>query len=345
DGGIFSYGDAEFYGSVGATTLSAPIVGIASGSGDAIPATPTAPTSIVGYDLSWPQCGGLWPSPPYGFGIVGVTGGHLFSANPCLRAQWRWATDHGSFAGLYLNTNSFTTDELAAFLAGPALSCKGSLACAYHEWGRLGADAALKAAKDLGAPMWWLDVETGNVWSPDTNANAFLLQGMIDELRAHGKRVGIYSTAQQFGEVVGGYAPGLPTWVAGADPGSPAAWCSGRSFGGGPTWMVQDLGGAFDVDVLCSGGVSSYKVSFAVPRKLTVPTYAHPTPPAAKTPDHDPMPLLGVSGDALVKASGAILEARPHVPAWIKAGGAVVVFAFLGWHGRRHHRRPAQPSR
>ena len=343
DGGIFSFGDAEFFGSVGATTLNSPVVGIASGSGDAIPTTPGAPTSSFGFDLSWPQCGGLLPAPPYGFGVVGVTGGHLFSANPCLREQWRWATDHGSFAGLYLNSNAFTTDELATFLAGPALSCKGFVPCAFYQWGRQGAAEALKAAKDLTAPMWWLDVETGNTWAGDPNANAVILRGMIDELRAQGKRVGIYSTTLQWNEVTGGFAPGLPTWVAGADPGSPGAWCSGHSFGGGPTWLVQLLGGDFDVDLLCPAGASSYRATFAFPRKVAVPKYPDP----ASHPSHaapEPaleIPLLGVSGVAVAHAAASLVHGHARVPAWVKLGGPLAVLAFRGvpslFGRKRHH--------
>ena len=39
----------------------------------------------------------------YGFGIVGVTGGHPFSQNGCLGAEWSWATSSGSGGGLYVN--------------------------------------------------------------------------------------------------------------------------------------------------------------------------------------------------------------------------------------------------
>jgi hypothetical protein len=359
DGGIFSFGDAEFYGSVGATTLNAAVVGIAGGSGWAIPRTPTAPTSSYGFDLSWPQCGGLLPAPPYGFGVVGVTAGHLFSTNPCLREQWHWATDHGSFAGVYLNTNAFRTDELAAFLAGPAASCKGFVPCAFYQWGRQGAAEALKAAKDLPAPAWWLDVETGNVWAADPNTNAVILRGMIDELRAQGKQVGVYSTSLQWGEIVGGFAPGLPTWVAGADAGSPAAWCSNHSFGGGPTWLVQLLGGNFDVDLLCPAGATAYKSTFAFPTKLPVPKYPDPVTPVTPVtratpvirPSREPgatpapqVPMLGVSGAAISQVAASLDPPHRSVPSRLTIGAAVTVLAFVAWSGvyvlrrrRRHY--------
>ncbi len=48
-------------------------------------AGPYTPGS-TGYDISWPQCGGRYPDPPYAFGIIGVTGGRAFTRNSCLDA-------------------------------------------------------------------------------------------------------------------------------------------------------------------------------------------------------------------------------------------------------------------
>ena len=45
----------------------------------------TVPTP-TGYDISYPQCGGSYPR-NIAFGIVGVTRGLAFSANPCLVAS------------------------------------------------------------------------------------------------------------------------------------------------------------------------------------------------------------------------------------------------------------------
>src|SRR5437762_8172950 len=70
--------------------------------------------AATGFDISYPQCGGPFPSNP-AFGIVGVNGGIVFSPNPCLGAgngpsELAWAG--GMRAQLYANTGN----------PGPALS-------------------------------------------------------------------------------------------------------------------------------------------------------------------------------------------------------------------------------
>src|SRR5690242_19391397 len=48
----------------------------------------SSPTT--GYDVSYPQCSGSYPSSPL-FGIVGVNGGLANNANRCLSGELRWA--------------------------------------------------------------------------------------------------------------------------------------------------------------------------------------------------------------------------------------------------------------
>ncbi|MHA7262433.1 hypothetical protein ACX80W_04410 [Arthrobacter sp. TMN-37] len=82
-----------------------------------------------------------------------------------------------------------------------------------------------------GTYFWWLDVETGNSWQPDTALNRADLEGMVAYFKsitaggedAAGKAagVGIYSTGYQWG-IIAGTVPssssltGLPSWLAGA---------------------------------------------------------------------------------------------------------------------------------
>src|SRR5207247_1390297 len=86
------------------------VVLTASLAGPALTAAHVAkPVVSRGYDISWPQCGGAYPSNP-AFGIVGVNKGIVFSPNPCLASEIRWGG--GAAAQLYANTGN----------PGPALS-------------------------------------------------------------------------------------------------------------------------------------------------------------------------------------------------------------------------------
>ena len=316
DGGVFSFGNARYFGGVGSSRLNQRIVAIASGDGTAIPRLPGAPFTTEGFDISWPQCGGVHPAPPYGFGVVGVTGGHLFSANSCLAEQWGWARTYGSFAAVYVNTNTPSAVEYLAFALGQARSCGVNVGCVLDLWGRRGVDQALRDAGGIDAPMWWLDVETGNEWLPDTAANAVILRAMIDQLQRAGRKVGIYSTAYQWNKIAGGYAPGLPTWVPGAPPENPDSYCRDHSFGGGPTWMSQSGDPNFDTDHLCTAGLAAYAQAFAPPTPLEVPSYSDPLPPPAPTPvvTVKPRPQVRTSPSAAPTVAPVVLAGPRSLP-------------------------------
>ncbi len=127
DGGIFSFGDAQFYGSTGAITLNKPIVGIAPSPdgggywlaasdggifsfGDATyygsAASPTTPVSApvvgilsmamptvyspgaTGFDISNFQCPAFPPPSPVS--VIEVTGWSFSFQNPCLAQEFQW---------------------------------------------------------------------------------------------------------------------------------------------------------------------------------------------------------------------------------------------------------------
>jgi hypothetical protein len=225
------------------------------------------PSGSSGYDISWPECGGPYPVRPFTVAIVGANDGRAFTANPCLTSEARWA---GPDLQLYLNINSPTSSAGPA-ADGPAGRCAPQNdACLAYNFGYNDATETVAAAvsKQVRARTWWIDVETvgpcvsqfptagDGYWSCNHSLNAWTIQGAIDGLLAAHEVVGVYSTGYQWGVITGGYrprAPSLATWVPGADPTNPNAYCgSSLSFAGGTTWLVQLWADyAFDHDLAC----------------------------------------------------------------------------------------------
>jgi hypothetical protein len=240
----------------------------------AIPKTPT------GYDISYPQCGGAYPT-NIAFGIVGVTRGLVFSENPCLGAggtgasQLAWA---GQNAELYMNTGN-PGPELSSYwpigqtsprecgtAASPELD---TVDCAYDYGWNSAEDAyatAVRAYVSLGwaepdatqtpvANRWWLDVETANSWRTDVSLNVAALQGAADYLVSVGaESVGFYSVGTMWNQITGGTLAfaGHPSWVAGAMTLRGAkANCSGPTFTGGSIDLTQYFSKGFDADYRC----------------------------------------------------------------------------------------------
>jgi hypothetical protein len=218
-------------------------VGSAGAVGDVGPA--------VGNDISWPQCGRAYPTPA-AFAIVGVNDGHPYSANPCLVSEYRWAASSGVVA-YYMNTDNPGVAPTDAYNYGFGAARD---AFAY-------ATARVSAGR---GHLWWLDVETGNSWSPDQGANTAVIAGSIAFFRTKGVTVGIYSTRYQWGVITGGARiPSVPNWVPGAQSAADApSFClASRSFSGGPVVMAQ-FTTQFDNDYLCPGASLS-GTSAAVP--------------------------------------------------------------------------------
>ena len=259
------------------------VIAAAAGMGSTASAAgaPTAGTS--GHDISWPQCSAAFPSSG-SFGIIGVTDGRAWSANPCLDAEYRWAAAYPRTPDLYMNTanpapHSSYYWPAQAGVRDPAL-CQDPAAtsdpgCAYDYGWHTAADALATANSALGTEaqgVWWLDVETGNTWNGDTWSNAADIQGSIDYLLAqHVAGVGVYSTQYQWNTITGGYSAsnassyaaiwepeftspngiaGAPSWVAGASSSNAPSFCA-SSFLGTSTWLVQSISGGFDVDYAC----------------------------------------------------------------------------------------------
>ena len=234
----------------------------------------------IGYDISYPQCGGAYPT-NVAFGIVGVNRGIVFSPNPCLGtgngpSQLAWAG--GVNAQLYANTGN----------PGPALSthwpsgqtfpraCNTAASpgadtpnCAYDYGWNAAADSyqtAVRAYISLGLASagatstpqpnaWWLDVETGNSWRSNVALNVAALQGAVGYLQSAGVTdIGFYSTQQQWNQITGGSLAfdAHPSWVAGATTLRQARDNCGRSaFTGDEVTLAQYFAKGFDADLRC----------------------------------------------------------------------------------------------
>ncbi|HET6818301.1 MAG TPA: hypothetical protein VFH66_13830 [Mycobacteriales bacterium] len=230
-------------------------------------------TTAATYDVSYPQCNGALPSKVDG-GIVGVNGGRVYSANPCLATEWAWAAKATTYApALYANTADPGPAYSSYWPTGQTSpqSCDGSnsSACAYdYGWNAAKdsfADASAVTAS-AGTVAWWLDVETGNSWetletaygqTADAQASdRAALAGAVAALHDSGvATVGIYSTSYQWQQITGGTGTQFvaqPVWVAGTGSLSTArANCTSTSFTGGSIQLGQYAQSGYDANTHC----------------------------------------------------------------------------------------------
>jgi hypothetical protein len=241
---------------------------------------------VIGYDISWPQCGGGRPPASFDIAVVGVTGGHGFSQNPCLASEFAWSQQATLPSALYVNID-LPSATPAQGQSGPAGTCTaGDVSCFAFNYGYNNSRYALAYASSKGVDslVWWLDVETNNYWqtagpnaaayrtaapaSPgvaaaaqyNTATNARAIAGAIAGLTASNKVVGAYSTHYQWNLLAGNFAPQVPVWYATNDTVDRAPiYCDqSESFTGGPVWMVQytvaagNPGHGFDGDYACT---------------------------------------------------------------------------------------------
>ena len=109
-------------------------------------------------------------------------------------------------------------------VADPYGSCKGGLspACAWqYGWDLAELDARTRGVQSPRSYRWWLDVETVNSWQSSSKDNRADLEGMVAFFRRIGATAGLYSTARQFGPLMGPVTPAsplyrLPDWIPGA---------------------------------------------------------------------------------------------------------------------------------
>lgn len=230
---------------------------------------------LLGNDVSWPQCNKSLPQDP-AFAIVGVNNGLANTTNPCLHQQLDWAEDSLGGTGqptvaLYVNTANPgtagtwwpTSNEYGGeTVANPYGECEEEQTdapCAYmYGYAKAFDDAYLRSITNPEDYLWWLDVETGNTWSGDRNANRADLEGMTDFFHSIGARVGIYSTGSQWGQIVGPVTEDsslydLPSWLAGARTvtGAKNNCAAAPLTPGGKVALTQFVSKGFDYDYSC----------------------------------------------------------------------------------------------
>jgi hypothetical protein len=234
----------------------------------------------TGYDASYPQCSGSYPSQPL-FGIVGVNGGLANDANRCIGGELDWARETPGQKrpmqpplSLYIDTGNPGGHHVADWPRGGTApgfgSCNGLLtnACSYLYGEQRAAHsyhlvAALDSVGAKTAP-WWLDVELTASWAGTYQLNIAALHGFIAGLRNAGATgpIGIYSTTAQWKDITGLTAQTTPTtfngrlpnWVAGTEATLMQARqsCTSGGFTGVMPTLAQYRIGALDADLRCT---------------------------------------------------------------------------------------------
>lgn len=240
---------------------------------------PSQEASLLGNDISWPQCGGRLPS-GQAFGIVGVNGGLANTNNPCFAEQLAWAKQSNGLtsqpkAALYVNTANPLKSEATVWpedntvygeeVVNPYGTCNNTdgAACSYiYGYTRAYEDAQQRINNENPSLYkWWLDVETGNSWSDtDLAANAASLEGMADYFKSIDVAgLGVYSTNYQWTTIVGSNIDtdsplnSLESWLAGArtERGAKANCSEPPLTAGGVVTVSQFVSKGLDYNVSC----------------------------------------------------------------------------------------------
>jgi hypothetical protein len=208
-------------------------------------------TGSTGVDVSYPNCSTTIPK--VSFGIVGVTGGLVYSQNSCLKPQAAKFANLSLYMNTGLNASSSSPNYTAA-----QVGCNGDVYCAAYNYGVNAAKDALNyaASQGVSSTKWWLDVESNNTWSSDAVQNQKSLQGAFDTLSASGaSTVGVYSTTAQWQAITGSWQNqwanwGATTWTSARQA---AKYCTGHQFTGGPSLLMQyqEKRSKLDQDVAC----------------------------------------------------------------------------------------------
>jgi len=258
--------------------LAAAVLLAVAGPVSAAPSPGEGGQSLLGNDVSWPQCDRELPK-GQAFGIVGVNNGLANNTNPCLAEQLEWAASSPGLPGqpavsLYVNTanpgssgswwpdsDEYPIGRQVHNPYGPCREGDYGKACAYmYGWAKAYDDAYIRGISNPADYVWWLDVETENSWSGDKDANRAVLEGMTDFFHSiNVKGVGIYSTSLQWGRIVGSVSSTsnlypLPSWLAGARNAYRAAGACLKEplTGGGKVVLTQFVARGIDYNHACT---------------------------------------------------------------------------------------------
>ncbi|MCU1589180.1 MAG: N-acetylmuramoyl-L-alanine amidase [Frankiales bacterium] len=200
-----------------------------------------------GWDISWPQCtaaGATTSTHPDGgaFAVVGVTHSP-FAANTCFRDEYDWASSLPGGTAVYINADAPGTASAHWADPGPRSNCIATSStdanCGWNYGDNLAGYAISQLAALPDKPQVFVDVENGPTWQT-AGVNGNVVIAAINRLRAAGYRVGIYSNAKDWSQIVGGLKlVNVQNWTFKHstdtnDPCSPAA-----TFSGGDVVMTQ----------------------------------------------------------------------------------------------------------
>jgi len=253
DGGMFSFGTTNFFGSLGGVPLKHPIVaaattpdfggywmtdtaGVVSNFGDATNYG-SAPSVLFRPIVGMAEANGngsfigaVYPSGSYGYDVSKFQCGNLPGGDHTiaivqakggiLASQQDFPNTclqpEAGWAGAGLNLYVFF-NNVDGF-TGTGAECADTTSCF-----NLGYNAAIDAfnyavSQGVNANVpWWIDVEgAGTYWTGNTALNAATVQGGLEAL--HNTEgigdAGIYASPGVWNTIVGSYQPQVPYWMA-----------------------------------------------------------------------------------------------------------------------------------
>lgn len=204
-----------------------------------------------GWDVSWPQCtaaGATTSTHPAdgAFAIVGVTH-NPFAPNTCFDDEYAWASSLPGGGAVYVNADAPGSTSPHWADPGPRTTCDGTSTdpdCGWNYGDNLARYAIDRLSSLADKPQVFVDVENGPTWqsgySTATGVNGNVVIAAINRLRAAGYRVGIYSNAKDYAQILGQLKlANVQNWTFKhtgdtVDPCTPAA-----SFSGGDVVLTQ----------------------------------------------------------------------------------------------------------